>query len=164
MLSVVTITMLRGLPSGSKPDQESAGNHLPFWACQFQVAASHISWPATDLPILAGRLSRTAQLKPPARPLLSGGLVPEQARQFKLCGFGRGPSLTGAFRSDELGVGVSFPVSDWLSLRLQEYYSGSGGALSTNAGLLFDLGQLGLSGSWLLPPGPTAEHYFSRAL
>ncbi|MFN8609850.1 MAG: carboxypeptidase-like regulatory domain-containing protein [Vulcanimicrobiota bacterium] len=48
----------------------------------------------------------------------------------------------GNYQNDELGLGLTFPMNDWLSVRLQEFYN-SGGALASNAGLIFNLGQYG---------------------
>ncbi|MBS2039680.1 hypothetical protein JST97_32140 [bacterium] len=48
----------------------------------------------------------------------------------------------GSYQNDELGLGLTFPLNEWLSVRLQEFYS-SGGSLASNAGLIFKLGQYG---------------------
>ena len=52
----------------------------------------------------------------------------------------------GSLQDDEVGLGITYPLFDNVKVRLQEFYtSGQSGAnsLATNAGVLFDLGELG---------------------
>jgi hypothetical protein len=72
----------------------------------------------------------------------------------------------GNLNSNELGLGVTVPLSDWLSLRAQEFYtSGQAGqsSLATNAGLYFQLGELGQADIGYFRQDNIQNTVFSRA-